>query len=383
MRRLTSCWENSANSNAGVYGLILPTNGSVSMSDHWISRFITTRRLLTAVCGIVGTACFWQLGLPLPFLFGPLAASLLVALCGGRPANFGVLSVFARTIVGVAVGASITPQLILDLPEIAKSVALIPLYLCVIGVIGYVYFRKVIKLDPATAYFAAMPGGLIDMIIFGQEAGGNARVLSLIHATRVLVIVSIAPFLLVWLYGAQLTHPIGSPAMELPWDELVLMLIAALGGWKIAERVRLFGASILGPLIAAAAMSLSGLLQSRPPAEAILFCQFLIGTGIGVYYIGVTLRELRNVVSAATAYVLLLALVAAIFSGIASVSGIADPMEAFLAFVPAGQAEIAILTIVAGADLGFVVAHHLTRIILIILGAPLVARRVKLSKPPD
>ncbi|MDE0282353.1 MAG: AbrB family transcriptional regulator [Gammaproteobacteria bacterium] len=348
-----------------------------------IQRYFPRERLYTIVYGIFGTACFWYFDLPLPFLFGPMAASLVVALMGGKPAGFGRISIFARTILGVAVGASITPEVIESLPDIAKSVALVPVYLGLVGVLGYAYFRRIHKFDPPTAYFSAMPGGLQDMIIFGEEAGGNPRTLSLIHATRVLVIVTIAPVLLTGAYGAVLSHPIGSPALDLPWHELVLMLVAALFGWKIAERLGLFGASILGPLIAAALLSLGGLIHSRPPAEAILFCQFFIGAGIGVHYVGVTLRELRQVVSAATLYVLLLAIVAAIFARIATSYGFAEPVEAFLAFVPAGQAEIAILAIVVGADLGFVVTHHLVRITLVILGAPLIANRVRVSKPRD
>jgi hypothetical protein len=36
-----------------------------------------------------------------------------------------------------------------------------------------------------------------------------------------------------------------------------------------------------------------------------------------------------------------------------------------------------VLAIVVGADLGFVIAHHLTRIVLVILGAPIAARLLK------
>lgn len=346
-----------------------------------IRRYFSRERLFVIFFGLIGAVCFWYLDLPLPFLFGPMAASLLIALLGGKLEDFGQVTVFSRTILGVAVGASITPQVIHDLPVIAKSVALIPIYLGIIGVLGYAFFRHIYKFDPATAYFSAMPGGLQDMILFGEEAGGNPRTLSLIHATRVLVIVAIVPILLTGVYETTFSHPVGSPALELPWHELVLMLVAALSGWKIAERLGLFGATILGPMIAAAGLSLGGLLHSRPPAEAILFCQFFIGAGIGVHYVGVTLRELRQVVSAATLYVLLLASVAALFAWISTVSGFVQPVEAFLSFVPAGQAEIAILTIAVGADLGVVVMHHLVRITLIILGAPLVASRIRVSRP--
>jgi uncharacterized membrane protein AbrB (regulator of aidB expression) len=52
-------------------------------------------------------------------------------------------------------------------------------------------------------------------------------------------------------------------------------------------------------------------------------------------------------------------------------------MEAFLAFAPGGQAEMTVLAIVAGADLGVVIAQHLVRIVLVITCAPLAARWIK------
>ena len=40
-------------------------------------------RLLTAVSALAGLAVFYFTGLPLPFLFGPMAGCLVVALAGG------------------------------------------------------------------------------------------------------------------------------------------------------------------------------------------------------------------------------------------------------------------------------------------------------------
>ena len=152
------------------------------------------------------------------------------------------------------------------------------------------------------------------------------------------------------------------------------MAAAALIGWKGGERLGLFGASILGPMIATAALSLSGLIHVRPPAEAILAAQYFIGIGIGVGYVGVTLHELRRDVLAGIAYVALLALLAVAFTEFVVLTGLANPVEGFLAFAPGGQAEMTMLAIVAGADLGFVIVHHLTRIVLVIIAAPIVAR---------
>ncbi|MDA5555152.1 AbrB family transcriptional regulator [Shimia sp. MMG029] len=331
-------------------------------------------RAFTFVVAVIGTVLFSLLGLPLPFLFGPMSVCLVAALWGARLTGFGQLTAGARTILGVAVGTSITPDVVAELPSMAGSLVLVPIYIAVIGCVGVPFFRSVCKFDGATAYYAAMPGGLQDMILFGQEAGADTRVLSLLHATRVLVIVTLAPILLISFYDVSFSNPIGEPAAEIALKELVLMAGAAWLGWKGGERIGLFGASILGPLIVSAVLTLSGFIHSRPPAEAILAAQFFIGVVIGVYYVGVTLGELKSVVLSGLAFMGVLAVLAACFAELVTVLGLAPSMEAFLAFAPGGQAEMTILAIVTGADLGFVIAHHLTRIVVVIVGAPLAAR---------
>ncbi|AUC56269.1 aminopeptidase (plasmid) [Sagittula sp. P11] len=334
---------------------------------------VLRRRALTLVLASIGTALFWLGGLPLPFLFGPMAFCLAGALAHLPLKGFGQVSVAARTILGVAVGASITPDVIAQLPRMAVSVALIPLFIAVIALVGVPFFRKLWGFDGPTAYYAAMPGGLQDMVIFGTEAGANPRVLSLVHGTRVLIIVTLAPFILGHFYGVGLTNPIGAPVADLPVHELLIMVAAAWIGWKGGERIGLFGASILGPMIVTAILSLTDVIHARPPAEAILLAQFFIGCGIGVQFLGVTWKELTRVVAAGIAYVMVLAVLAAAFSGVVTWLGLGEPVAAFLAFAPGGQAEMTVLAIVTGADLGFVITHHLTRIVIVIVGAPVLA----------
>lgn len=337
-------------------------------------RTNTGRRAVTFALAALGTVAFWLANLPLPFLFGPLTASLIAALAGVQLKGFGQVSTAARTILGVAVGASITPALLGQLPQMAASLILVPLYIGLIALVGVPFFHRICGFDKATAWYAAMPGGLQDMVIFGTEAGGDPRALSLIHATRVLVIVTVAPILITLGMGAELSNPIGAPARTLPPMELALMVVAALGGWKLGERMGLFGASILGPLIATAILSLAGLIHTRPPAEAILAAQFFIGIGIGVGYVGITLIEFRKDVLSGVAFVLVLAALAAGLTEVVVLLGLAPPLEAFLSFAPGGQAEMTVLAIVSGADLGFVVLHHLMRIFIVITCAPLAAR---------
>ena len=165
-------------------------------------------------------------------------------------------------------GASLTPEVVARVPQMAASVALIPLYVAVIGLVGVPFFRRVYKFDWATSWYAAMPGGLQDMVVFGQEAGGDARALSLIHATRVLVIVTVAPLILTLGFGVTLDNPFGAPAAELPLHEMAIMVAAALVGWKGGEKIGLFGASILGPMIVTGGLSMADVIHYRPPRRS-------------------------------------------------------------------------------------------------------------------
>ena len=336
-------------------------------------------RMGTLVLAIIGAFIFQGLGLPLPFLFGPMTACLLAALAGARLKGMDNLSTVARTILGVAIGASITPEIVNRIPQLLGSVALIPLYVALIGLVGVPFFRR-LGYDPATSWYAAMPGGLPDMVAFGKEAGGDARALALIHATRMLIIVTLAPLILTFLYGASLSGALGEPARNVPSVELIMMAAAALLGWQVGEKVGLFGASILGPMMVTAALSLGGLIHYRPPVEAIVVAQLFIGLGIGVQYVGVSFRELRSFIFSGIAFVVILTVLAASFTEIVTLTGLAKPIEGFLAFAPGGQAEMTILALAAGADLGFIIVHHLTRVVIVIMGAPIAARIAGIKK---
>jgi membrane AbrB-like protein len=341
------------------------------------------RILGTIAMGLAGTGVFHLLGLPLPFLFGPLIACLIAALAGLPVTGPGKIGPYMRTILGVAIGASITPELLERLPLMAVSLAMVPVYVMVVAAIGVPFFQRVYGLDKATAFFAAMPGGLQEMTSFGEESGAKVRTLTLIHATRLLVIVLFAPLIMVLAFDANLDSPIGAPAAAIPWHEILIMAAAALVGWQAFKRIGMFGAAIIGPMILSAALSLGDVIHSRPPAEAILAAQFFIGMGLGAGYVGVTLAELRKDVVAGLAYVVIVAAVAALFAEIVILADLAPPVDGFLAFAPAGQAEMAVLAIVIGADLGFVVLHHVVRVFFILTCSPLAARFLGFTAQKD
>lgn len=333
-------------------------------------------RITALAVAAAGAGVFVYAGLPLPLLLGPMLACLAAALTGMKIRGMGTFGTFMRTFLGVAVGSSITPQVVAQMPTYATTLAFVPVFILVIAACGYPLFRYGFGMNHPTAYYGSMPGGLQDMLIFGEEAGGDARALSLIHATRVLVIVTIAPLLMQWMWGADLSAPPGQRASQIDPVEIGIMVAAGVIGWRVAERIKLFGASILGPMILTAALSLSGVLTHRPPAEIIWAAQFFIGIGVGVKYVGITGQELRHFVTAGVVYSAVLAVISVVFIEAISLLHLAPPIDTFLSFLPGGQGEMVVIAIITGADLAFVVSHHLLRLILVISLAPLMARYV-------
>ena len=144
--------------------------------------------LATFGIGAIGVAVFLALHLPLPWLFGPLVACLIAALLGVPMKAVKPLNQAMRTILGIAVGATVTVAFLQDLSGMWTTLVMIPVLILVIGLIGVPYFQRLWGYDWVTSYYSAMPGGLQDMLLFGEEAGGNVRAMSLIHATRVLIV---------------------------------------------------------------------------------------------------------------------------------------------------------------------------------------------------
>lgn len=327
----------------------------------------------TVLIAGIGAVLASVLDLPLPLLIGPLLICLVCALGGMHLTGLPRTAATLRTVLGVAVGASITPAVLQQASDYAASVVLVLVLTVLIAAAGVPWFRWH-GFDRPTAFYAAMPGGLQDMLLFGIEAGGNPRALSLAHATRLAVVVATLPFLLTGPLGVALDQPPGAPATTFTFGQLGILLACALGGWWLGKRLGMPGATILGPLVLTAILSLAGVVDQRPPREAILAAQFVIGLSVGVHYVGITVRELRQIVSAALGYCLLSAALTAGVVLVVLAHGLAPLPDALLGFSPGGQAEMTVLAIVAGAELSYVVTLHLSRIVLVIVGAPVLHR---------
>jgi membrane AbrB-like protein len=323
--------------------------------------------------GAAGGALFWRLGMPLPWMMGAMCVTTMAAVAGlpmRLPLNLRSVMV---AILGVMLGSAFTPALLDQIGLWTVSLlALVP-YLLVGSLLCAAYFRRLGGYDPVTAFFAGVPGGLSEMIVLGDQRGGDPRAISLAHATRILLVVFTIPFWFRAMYGngdpggALAAQPdlAGIPAMEL----LVLGLAALIGG-LVGRRLPIPAGILIAPMLLSAALHLTAVSTMQPPVEIIAAAQIILGTAIGCRFAGTAARMVaRAAVLALGALVILLA-VAVVFSlGVAALTGL-DPEALLLAYAPGGLAEMSLIALAQNIDPAFVSAHHIMRIGLVVTLAP-------------
>jgi hypothetical protein len=337
-------------------------------------------QLLALAIGIAGGVAAYLGGLPLPWMLGPMMANTFAALLRLPITGPMRLRPFVIPILGVMLGSGITAEIFGLLGVWVMTLAVLPVFLACAAGISYAVYRKIGRYDPVTAFYAAMPGGLNEMLILGAEAGGDERRIALAHAARVLIIIVFVALIFGVLLGvssggAGAARWIALDAIT-AWDYTVLGLCALLGA-VLGKRLGLPAAPIFGPMILSGVAHVVGWVTVAPPTLFIVAAQITMGTIIGTRFVGATLAEIRRDLGlSAVASVLMLVAAVAFAQLIFLFSGI--PLtQAFLAYSPGGLAEMALLALAMEQDATYVSVMHIIRITLVIAMAPFVFRAVR------
>jgi hypothetical protein len=335
------------------------------------------RALATAVgLGTAGGALFKELGIPLPWMLGAMCFTTVAAVSGAKVAMPRHVRDWFLTVLGVLLGAGFTPAILARLPEWIVTLAALAVWAVVAGGVAYIYMRRVARYDPATAFFAATPGGLAEMTMVGSQYGGHLQTLALSHTARIMLVVLVLP---IWF---RLDGALGSaPAQalvglfDISARDYLILGACALGGAVAAKRLRLPAATMLGPMLCSAAAHLAGITDTQPPYVVTAAAQIVLGAAIGQRFAGMKLHAIGvTVVHAMAAGALMLALTIAFSAVLAHVTGQTLP-GLVLAFAPGGFAEMSLVALALGIDPAVVAGHHLYRIVVVVTFAPMLYRR--------
>ncbi len=232
---------------------------------------------------------------PLPFMLGPLiAVGLLVSTRAQAllPESYKFPQFLRQgfiAIIGLMIGAQVTPALFENAPRLMVSIGALTAFVLIAMGGNYLLFRRVGGFDPATAFFAAAPGGLYESIALGEAAGADLPRLMTQQFLRIIVVVSVLPIGMSLYLGA----PVGSAAGvsmahgPVPWSALPWLALAGFAGWLLGRAGRLPAPQLTGPLVVAAALNLAGLVHLDVPPWLVNLAQVVIGTALGMRFAGI------------------------------------------------------------------------------------------------
>jgi membrane AbrB-like protein len=320
-----------------------------------------------------------QLGLPSGYLFAAMLAGLVFAIAApGRitfpDAGFRV----GQAITGVALGTFLQSSTLTGLGSRWIAVIAVSLATLAVTIAAGLVLARIADVDRPTASLGMIAGGASGIVGMSDELGADDRLVAFMQYLRVLVITLLTPLLVPLAFGVHSHRAQGAPAGEPTLGSVsgwaLLLVVGAVGAW-LGPRARLPAPALLGPLILAGALSISGVIGSTqvpPLAREVGFS--LIGLRIGLGFERDTLRRMARLALPVAASILFL-LIACFGLGLLlkPTAGV-SLLDGYLATTPGGLYAVLPIAYGSGANTTFVLTVQGMRLFAMMLAAPAVVR---------
>lgn len=355
------------------------------VGDFHPTRFPYRRFLLALAFGVAGGLVFSLLKLPLPWMLGPMLFSSVAAVIGAPVSSPTTVRSPMVVILGVLLGASVTPELVQRAPDYIISLSGLVVVLVVATFGCYLWFRLAARYDRTTAYYSSVPGGITEMILLGEADGGNPRTIAVVHSGRIMFVIFVIPFLMQVLTGVAIgTRPQpGTPLLALPLvDVSLFFLTCILGAWVggfFSSPLAMF----VGPMIVSAIIHGMGWSNFGAPTELVIGAQLIIGLTLGCRFAGSKLAEIwQPLLFAFVACLIVLGVGLAVSMVVMQLGG-GDLLTLMLAYAPGGVAEMSLVALALHIDPALVVLHHLARLLMVVTTARAILKLLHLRAKRD
>ncbi len=347
---------------------------------RWSDRVHLARFGSMIALGACAGAAAWLAGLPLPFMLGgvltTIAMSVRMAARGGTLPYPTPLRLFFVGVIGAMIGSTFSPALVSALPGLALTMAGMLVYVALSHAGGFAICRRFGGYDRATAFYSAMPGGLVEALELGARSGGDLGVLATTHFLRVLAVVVTIPLAFWLLSGEAVGSAAGRGFAAAPANAVDICLIAVLtlAGLQAGRRLRVPAPHLMGPMLVSAAAHGAGIIDTSSPTWLLFLAQLFVGVGLGAQFSRTKRSGLGRII--ATTAVMITYMLALSLAGALILAGPAGLGAAaiFLSFAPGGVTEMGLIALSLSASPVVVAAHHFFRIFVTVMIAAWSAR---------
>ncbi len=344
------------------------------------------RQVLALAIGAGAGILAYSIHMPLPWMLGAMFGTTVAAVAGAPMRSPQSIRPLVIPVIGVLLGSTLRADVLAGAAAWLPSLLLLPVFLSTAGLCGMTFYRRVGGYTPVTAFFSAMPGGLNDMVIIGGAMGGDERKIAMAHAVRILLAVTfIALFFGLVMGVSSRSGPGGGwiPLTGMPLGDLGWLAAAAvLGGW-LGSATRLPAGGIVLPMLLSGVLHITDVVALPPPTILVVIAQIVMGTTVGCRFAGTAVAEIRRDLMLGVVTTGIVVSATLVFSTLVHLTTGIDLSQAFLAYSPGGLSEMSLIALAMGEDIAYVSIMHITRIVLVIFGAPLAFRLFRRRAWPD
>jgi hypothetical protein len=342
------------------------------------------RHVIETLCvAALGGVGFALVGFPAGLIAGSMLTVAIAALAG-RPMQVPMsVARVSFVLIGMLLGAVITPELVLGVGRWPLSIALLILAALLMIGLTACYLRFVHRWDAGSALMGASPGSLAQVMAISTELGLDVRAIAIVQTVRVVLLtVGLPAGLAVFGFTATPSLParIGtSPDLA---ELAVLVAVSTLTGLAFTW-IRVPGGLLLGAMVGSGVLYGTGTVHAAMPWWAGAAGVILLGAIAGARFTNTSPRMLVSYLGAAFGS---FATSIAVASGFVVLVTTLLPLpvaDAVVAFSPGAQDTMMVLALALHLDPVFVAAHHVVRFVVVSVTVPLLVRAFVKPPPPD
>jgi membrane AbrB-like protein len=335
--------------------------------------------LLIALGGGLG---FTYLGLPAALVSGSVVAVAAAGLLG-RPVKLPLgLAQLCAIVIGILLGAVVTPDTLRGIATWPASIALLMLCSIVMIVATMTYLRVVHGWDALSALLASSPGALAQAISLATELGGDLRAIAIVQTVRILLLVVGLPNGLA-LFGEVVPSVtvLRGPADITVLGQMILLAVVSIACALAFYKIRFPGGLLFGAMAGSAVLHGSGLIHAVLPWWVGAAATITLGAVVGSRFANLTVRMLVGYLGAAFGSFAVAMSVATFFILIDAHFFPFSIANIVIAFSPGAQDTMMVLALALHLDPVYVGAHHLARFLVVTISVAIGARRLGKPRP--
>lgn len=316
--------------------------------------------------GSLGGAIAARVGLPLPWMIGPLLVTALLYLTGLADIVIPVKTrPMGQIVIASQVGVYFSPAALAMVLTLAPLLAGMALATAVCAFSVALLLARAARLNLTAAFLASLPISPVEAAIMAERFQCNPGPIILAQTVRIAAVVVLVPVVIYAIDGWPASAGLRVSAVFDPAGTAILLGVGTAGA-LLFRLLRIANPFFLGPLAASSALAAWGLGPFFYPAIILSAAQIILGVWLGSTF----RRDLfqvagRLAVSSIIATLALLAMTSAVAVALALILGL-DWELMVLSAAPGGVTEMALTAKFLDQDVALITAFHLTRIFIFI-----------------